>query len=136
MQLKNFYATTPRRKEKFALGRLALQMAGVGQGAKSALFPCNSASLQRYVRKLFIFGKIVGAKERKERIDNNLDCLFSLRSFVVFCGLLRPIRLWLRLAALCICVKSVLYCSGLDQGLALRAGRPAKGELHPVVPDK
>jgi hypothetical protein len=44
------------------------------------------APLQCHVRKLFIFGKIVATKERKERIDINLYGLFTLRSFVLFCG--------------------------------------------------
>jgi hypothetical protein len=58
------------------------------------------APSQSYGRKLFIFGNIFATKERKERIDNNLYGLFSLRSFVLFCGksvfgcVLAAARLW------------------------------------------
>jgi hypothetical protein len=37
-------------------------------------------------QKTLHFGKIFATKERKERIDNNLDCSYSLGSFVLFCG--------------------------------------------------
>jgi hypothetical protein len=60
--------------------------------------------LQCKFRKLFIFSKIIAAKERKERIDKNLDCLLRLFVFfVVFRVLLRPFHLWLRLAAPGLC---------------------------------
>jgi hypothetical protein len=38
----------------------------------------RAVSLQCNFKKLFIFSKIIAAKERKERIDKSLECLFSL----------------------------------------------------------
>jgi hypothetical protein len=48
--------------------------------------PIPNSSPQCYVRKLFILGKILAAKERKERIDKNLNRLFSFVISCVLCG--------------------------------------------------
>jgi hypothetical protein len=68
------------------------------------IFVCSAPrALECYVRKIFIFGKIFATKERKERIDINSDCLFSLRSFVLFCG---KSVFGCGLAALCLCASN------------------------------